>query len=46
MDTITIKSFEALLKYNGAGYLYGLTGTDNLGSGVLLFQRTHPILDY
>jgi hypothetical protein len=31
-----MRSFEALLKYNGAGYIFDVSEEDSLGSGVLL----------
>ncbi len=45
LDTITLKSFESLLKYNGAGYLFE-DGGHSLGCGVLVFQVNHPFLEY
>lgn len=48
LDTITLKSFEPLIKQNnvngGAGYLY--EEGDSLGAGVLLFKSAHPFLKH
>jgi lactosylceramide 4-alpha-galactosyltransferase len=44
LDTITLRSFENLMNYSGAGYLYEYG--DSLGSGVLIFNRPkHPMLN-
>jgi hypothetical protein len=45
LDTITLKSFASLRKYNGAGYLYG-GGNDMLGNGFLHFEADHPFVKF
>jgi hypothetical protein len=45
LDTIALKSFESLTKYNGAGYLYE-NYQDSMGSGFLCFQANHSFLNY
>ncbi len=45
LDTITLKSFDNLTKYNGAGYLYE-DGRHSLGAGVLHFRANHPFLKF
>lgn len=43
LDTITIKSYEPLLGYPGAGFLNGKA--PSLANGFLQFSRHHPFLD-
>ena len=43
LDTITIKSVEPLLKYNGVGYLRD-GSSDSVGNGILVFEAKHPFL--
>jgi lactosylceramide 4-alpha-galactosyltransferase len=43
LDTITIRSIEPLLKYNGVGYLLDVT-SDSVGNGILVFSEKHPFL--
>jgi hypothetical protein len=45
LDTIAMKSFESLTKYNGAGYVYE-NYQDSMGSGFLCFQANHSFLSY
>jgi lactosylceramide 4-alpha-galactosyltransferase len=46
LDTIALKSFKSLTKYNGAGYLCEFEECDSLGSGFLHFEANHPFLSY
>ena len=43
LDTITIKSFEPLLKYEGAGYIHSKSAP-SLANGFLHFNAKHPFL--
>lgn len=44
LDTITVRSFEGLLKYSGLGYLR--ESTPSVGNGFLCFRKKHPYLEY
>jgi lactosylceramide 4-alpha-galactosyltransferase len=44
LDTITIKSFEPLLSYSGAGYIVNSKGP-SLANGFLHFRAKHPLLE-
>jgi hypothetical protein len=44
LDTITIKSYEPLLPYSGAGYILNNKGP-SLANGFLHFRAKHPLLE-
>ena len=45
LDTITIKSFEPLMKYSGFGYMTE-SNRSSLGNGLIIFTQKHPYLYY
>ncbi len=45
MDTITIKSFESIIKYSGFGHLTE-SNSSSLGNGLIIFKPNHPYLYY
>jgi hypothetical protein len=44
-DTITMKSFQSLLKYSGFG-LITESNSSSVGNGLIIFKSNHPYLNY
>ncbi|CAF0827672.1 unnamed protein product [Brachionus calyciflorus] len=42
LDTITIKNYDPLVNYSGAGFINGLS--PSLANGVMNFRKSHPFL--
>jgi lactosylceramide 4-alpha-galactosyltransferase len=45
LDTITLRSFERLLKFNGVGYMPE-NDQDSIGNGILIFKQNHILVEF